>query len=392
MRIGSPAVTPSLHNGRVGKVNARLSDTWDEPAELVPGLRQDEQDTQDQQTEARPARALDPRLLRTVFLDLVGRPPYPGEREEWSGKGLHQLLDSVLGGPEFWNHWFDDQLYYFLLIDNFRPANESAQEVPQKLAEGRLHVRDALHRIALSPTFDQRNPGADTFVTVVMEQICGIRVQNNTRELEIGKRVYDGSKGLFLGSHGDTQSDIVRIAIEHKKAARHFLQREFDRIVRSAPPKKDMGGWVRRLNRDPASYPGILREWMLSEGYNKRLDTPVLKSNRLFVRALFVDLLGRLPNDKEVEPMRNALDGLSDSRPLRSVLVRLLLDSGSVPLAKKAEIEDPTAWISGLFQRLLGRNATPEELKEFVTVFHMPECRPETILVALLSHAEYHKY
>ena len=116
-------------------MNARLPDAWVEPAELFSGSRPDGQDSQDPRTEARPARALDARLLRTVFLDLVGRPPYPGEREEWRGKGLHELLDEVLGGPEFWRHWFDDQLYYFLLIDNFRPANSAAQEVPAKLAE-----------------------------------------------------------------------------------------------------------------------------------------------------------------------------------------------------------------------------------------------------------------
>ena len=110
------------------------------------------------------------------------------------------------------------------------------------------------------------------------------------------------------------------------------------------------------------------------------------------MRAVFVDLLGRLPEPEEVEPLRNALDGLSDSRPLRSVLVRLLLDSGSVPIPEKSAIRDVTKWVAGLFPRFLGREATPEELTAFVLAYREPECRPKTILYAILSHAEYHTF
>ena len=116
------------------------------------------------------------------------------------------------------------------------------------------------------------------------------------------------------------------------------------------------------------------------------------KSNSLFVRCLFVDLLDRLPEDDELEPMRNALDGLADSRPLRSVVVRLLLESGRAAVPAKAAIEDPTRWIGQQFPRFLGREATPEELRVFVTAFHEEGCEPSTILYALLSHSEYQSY
>ena len=305
-------------------------------------------------TVARAARSMDHRVLRTVFQDLVGRPPYPAEYESWLGKGLAELLDELLGSQEFWHQWWGEQLYYFLLIDSFRPETESAREVPVKLTEGRLSVKDAVHRLALTSSFDLRNPGADTFVTVVMEQICGMTVQKATRDLEIGKIAYDGGSGRFLGRTAENQADVVRICVEHKKSSLHLLAREHERLIkRSADPRK-LGEWARQQHRDPFSYLSLVREWFMSDAYLDRLVTPVSKPNRLFIRGLFVDLLGRLPTDDEMEPMRYALDGLSDSRPLRSVLVRLLLDSGRATLPAKASLEDPTSWTNEQFQRLLG--------------------------------------
>lgn len=344
------------------------------------------------QTVARAARAMDHGVLRSVFFDLLGRPPFAAEYERWLGVGLPELLDQLLGSDEFWEHWWEEQLYYFLLIDTFRPETASIRSVPGKLSEGRMSVRDAIHRIALSSSFDQRNPGADTFVTVVMEQMCGITVQNTKRELEIGKTAYNGGTGRFLGHTAENQSDVVRICVEHKRAAQHMIAREYERLLRGPGEKSPLAGWARRLHKDSYAFLSIVREWFLSEAYLARLAEHASKSNRLYIRGLFVDLAGRLPREDEMEPMRYALDGLADSRPLRSVLVRLLLDSGTAEVPKKSEIDDPTAWIGGEFERLLGRRASEQELATFTSVFHEPECRPETILYALLSHAEYQQY
>ena len=60
---------------------------------------------------------------------------------------------------ELWGNWLDEQLYYFLLIDNFRPESESIRALPGELARGELDVVSAIHRIVLSPNFNQRNPG-----------------------------------------------------------------------------------------------------------------------------------------------------------------------------------------------------------------------------------------
>ena len=355
-------------------------------------MRQQDAARQEPGTEGRAGRRLEAHGLRSLFLDLFGRPPFPAERARWQGEERGKLLDALLGSEEFWRHWYEEQLYYYLLIDNFRPATETLLALAPKLTEARLSVLDAIHRIALSPTFDMRNPGADTFVTVVLEQIAGMQVQANRRELEIGKALYDGGEGLFLGRLGRGQSDVVRIAVESKQAARALLAREYQRLLHAEAPRDELARAARELRKDPYVYLELLRGWLDSQAYDARLAHPSAIPNRLFVPALFVDLFERLPTDEEALPMRNALDGLSDSRPLRSVLVRLLLDSGRVPIPGEEELRDASGWVSGLFQRLLGREAGADELALFLRALASPDCRPTTILYALLSSPEYHRY
>ena len=347
---------------------------------------------QDVRTEATPARPLDDSALRALSFDLLGRPPLEAERAQWLGRSRDELVTSLLASHESWTQWVEEQLYYFLLIDNFRPENERVDSLPELLAAGRLDVRSAIHRIALSPSFDQRNPGADTFVTVVMEQLNGIRVQKNVRELEVGKQIYDGRPGTFLGKSGATQSDLLRIAIEDRSFAQSFLAREYRRVVRAEPDKASLADFVRRFQRDPSEFRAIFAGWFASPEWDARVRTRATAPNRLWIQALYVDLLGRPPQPDEARRLRTALDGLSDTGPLRAVLARVLIDSGTVKVPEKVTISDPTAWIAGLFRRLLGREATADELSEFVTVFHEPECRPQTVLYALVTHPEYQTY
>jgi hypothetical protein len=349
-------------------------------------------DDQDGRTVARPVFALDHHMLRTVCLDLLGRPPLPEEREAWSDKDLRDFLKETTSGREFWNHWLEEQLYFFLLIDNFRPVNEGVQMVPKKMFEGRLNPREAVHRIVLSPSFEMRNPGADTFVTVVMEQLAGMRVQKKLRDLEIGKALYDGKPGTFLEHRGDSQADVVKICVESKEFAREFVAREYTRMVHRDGSKKSLATWSRTFHKEPAVYRELVRGWFTSEGYMTRLKEQHPLSNRAFVNALHVDLLGRMPTREEAEPMREALDGLGDSAPLRSILARLLLDSGRVTIPSKAELTSRRDWATSLFPRFFGREGTTAELDAVCGALDEPSCKPSTILYALLSHPEYHRF
>jgi hypothetical protein len=337
-------------------------------------------------------RTLDAGLLRGLYLDLLGRPPLEAERAAWLGKDLAQGVDALLQGREFWEHWSEEQLYYFLLIDNFRPEADRVLAIPEDLHRGAIGVREALHRIVLSASFDQRNPGPDTFVTVVMEQLLGTTVQKEARELESGKRLYDGEPGTFLGQKGASQADVVRIAIEQRDCILRFLEREYRRILRADPPEREVGGWARRLDSEPLAYGALVRDWLASPAYRPPGTEKIPQPNRLYVRVLYTDLMGRAPQAEEERRMRAALDGLADPGPLRSVLARLLLDSGAPAAPDKAGLPDSAAWIRGLFERLYGRAPDESELAAFESAFADPECRTATVVYALVSHPEYPTY
>ncbi len=336
-----------------------------------------------------PSDPLDHGSLRCLFLDFFGRPPFAGERSTWIGGPRSALVDSALPSREFWQSWLDEQLYYFLLIDNFRPTTESVRAIPAQLAEGEIGVLEALHRICLSSSFDRRNPGPDTFVSVVMEQLLGLEVQRSVRELEIGKKIYDGAKGTFLGRPGSSQADVVHTAMGDRRAVRHLLQREYERWMRKPPLEGDLSTWTGTLVRDPLALRSILSEWFRSKAYEARLETRVPLPNRLFIRALYVDLLDRMPDEDEAERLRSALDGLANAGPLRSLVARLILDSGKTPIPERALILDAEAWVRGLFERLLGRSPRATELGAFLEAYADPACRTGTVLYAIVSHPEY---
>lgn len=333
-----------------------------------------------------------PRELRSLCMDALGRPPTSAERTRWSALSAHELVDALVPSAEFWERWYEEQLYYFLLINNFRPQTERLNACAADLHAGRLDVRAAIHRIGLSSSFEQRNPGADTFVTVVLEQLAGLDVQKSTRELAIGKKVYDGAPGNFLGRAGTTQADVVRIAVESASFERHYLAREHERIVHAKADARELAAWIVRFHADPRAYSEIVREWLKSPAYSQRLVAGVVQENRLFVRSLYVDLLDRVPTSAEAEPLREALDGLADPAPLRSVIARLLLDSGKVVLPAREALATPAPWIEGLFARLLGRAPTDEERAAFVGALSEPACRAQTVVYALVSSAEYARY
>ena len=335
---------------------------------------------------------IDVHALRTLCLDLLGRPALRAEHARWSTLERGALIDELLAGHEHWQHWYEEQLYYFLLINNVRPESERLAAIPADLEKKRLDVREALHRIALSASFDQRNPGADTFVTVVLEQVAGLEVKKSVRDLEVGKKIYDGAEGSFLGASGRTQADIVRIAIESHTASQHFLRREHERLLHARPEPKDLSTWSASFERDPSSYPALVRAWLMSAAYDARLARPVLLENRKFAKALFVDLADRIPAFEEADPLREALDALADSAPLRAVTARLLLDSGKAKLPSKTELADSGAWARGLIARLLGRLPRAGEVEAFAAVLAEPEARPETVLYAMVSSPEYSRY
>ena len=336
----------------------------------------------------------DRRHVRALHLDLVGRTPTPDELETVAAgqASPETLARHLLRSREFWEQWYEDELFYFLLVDNARPDDAAGPDsIPWRLADGKLDLCGAVTEIVSGAAFNRANPGNDTFVSVVLEQLLGVDVQRQPALLEAGKKLYDGKPATLYGESGDSQSDVVRIVVRQPAFERRLVERQYRRIVGRDATGKELERWAAALREQPASFPDLVQEWVLSPAYAERLGTLRGKTDLQFIRGLYVDLTGEPPDPTDLRRLRGALGTVADSGPLRAVIARSLLDRQAEELPKKAEL-DPGAFVDESFLRFLGRPPSTAERAEFLAVFGEPDCQPATLLRALVTHPEYQSY
>jgi hypothetical protein len=329
--------------------------------------------------------------LRRLYVDLVGRPPLPAEVEAGLRLPKEEVVAKLVASEEHHALWYEDELFYFLLLDDFRPADERLQALPKRLASGDTDVREAIGEIVRSQWFTARNPGNDTYVTVVLEQLLSITVQKEPGLLEAGKRMYDGYASTVFGRRGSSQGDFVDIVFDQPGLATTYVARHARRLLGSDLPKKDVAAFAERFRAAPRSFARIEQEIVLSQAWEDALQKGRRKTDQQFIRGLYQDLFGRAPTYQEMRNVRNATQALADPVGIRSVIIRTILDSGAVALPAKAEV-DASAWITGRFRALLFRDPSPNELKTFTETWKSKACNPATILHAILTGPEYQHY
>jgi len=342
-----------------------------------------------------PAPALDlhqPRHVRALYLDLLGRTPDRDELELAQASTPELLARHLAGSAEFWEHWYEDELYYFLLIDNARPPELSgADSLPGRLSQGSIGLRDAEREIVGSQAFHRANPGNDTFVTVVLEQLLGLNVQKETALLAAGKRMYDGQPAVMFGEQGNSQADVVSIAARQPAFLQRLVERQHQRLVGRPAAHQDVVAWSHALDDASADLPALAARWVTSPAYAARLGTLRPKTDAQFIRGLFVDLTGRPPTRDELQRLRGALSAMADAGPLRSVIARALIDEHEADLPRR-DGADIGALVDESFRRYLGRDPGPDERADFVKLCADPACRPATIVQAVVTHWEYQYY
>lgn len=331
------------------------------------------------------------RMVRALYLDLLGRTPHGIELMMASGVDRNALARRLVGSLEFYETFYELELFYFLLLDNFRPRTPTLESIPARLFNAQIDVRDAIQEIVISQYFNARNPGNDTFVSVILEQLLEITVQDDVRLLEAGKKMYDGNKIRVFGELGDNQSDLVRIVLDRPDFTRVLLQRHYRRLVGAEPHAADLDRWAALLAEDGRTYSMIVLEWVASDAYAAAIAGRRPKTDFMWIRSLFVDLLERKPTFAEFRNFRNAMQALSDSSALRSVLAKVILDSGRVALPTRQQV-DPTAFIDEQFRRLLGRAPSADEMKLFLDELGGPIGDPGILIHAIVSSVEYQRY
>lgn len=355
------------------------------------------------------------RATRQLFLDLRGRTPTPDELTELAPLPWSERVDRLLDDDATWQNWLDEEAFYFLLIDQFRPVSDRIVGLPAGLRDGRSTFRDAHQMLALSAEFNARNPGNDTYCTVVLEQFLGIEVQKNVKLLETAKAAYDGKLQRLFDRPVRTQSDVVAATLDQPAYVDLFLRRMARRYLGQEVPAPEHAAAAALLAADPRQFRNVLREWLLSPRYTGPDRGPRAKSDHQFIRSLFVDLLGRPPSYEEFRNMRNALQALADPTPLRGVLAKVLLDSSAALPPSDPAALPATAPVAGtpgatsdgsgaatdarrrvpvieLFHRLLGRDPSTRELDTFLAVLAEPGATWRTAAMGLMNSPQYALY
>lgn len=331
-------------------------------------------------------------LLRRLTLDVLGRTPSQAEVSSYLDAPVGVVVPRLVMSLEAMQVFVEEELFYFLLLDNFRPKTESIVALPKRLAEGKATAHDALTEILLSTGFSLRNPGNDTFVTVVLEQCLGMTVQDakNKPALVAGKQLYDGKKGRFLGQEGESQADVVRIVVGHEGFTRCLLDRHHKRLFATPLGDADKEA-VARVHADRRGFFPLLTEWLASETYESGLAQKRAKSDHQFIRGLYMDLLGRTPAYDELRNMRNALQAMAEPAPLRAVVAKVILDSekAKVPQLEAGKVQE---FVAECFVRYLGRAPGQSEGPAFVRALQEGAVTPVHVVRALVGSVEYQYY
>jgi hypothetical protein len=329
------------------------------------------------------------RFLQRLSFDVLQRSFSPAERNAWLDAEVATVVPRLVQSREAMAAWFDEEIYYFLLLDNFRPRGEAIELVPARLQKGELTARDAIGELLLSTGFSLRNPGNDTFVTVVLEQCLGYRVQDQKTKpiLAAGKKLYDGQKGRFLGAEGQNQADVVQIALRHPDFSKHLLARHRARLLGGAVDAAECA----RVHQDFRQFFPVLAQWLASDAYAAAAALKKPKTERQFLRGLYMDLLERAPTFDDLRLLRNAMQSMADPAPLRAVVAKVMLDSGQAklpPCARGAE----AAFVRDCFARYLAREPSPKETATFVTSLQQDGAQPVHVVRALVASLEYQLY
>lgn len=335
------------------------------------------------------------RFLRRASLDILQRTPSPAELRTYLGAPVGMVVDRLYGLREAMEVWLEEELFYFLLLDNFRPETRAIKTLPERLEAKKSDVRSATLEIILSTSFSLRNPGNDTFVSVVLEQCLGMTVQdkNNARVLEAGKKMYDGHKTRFLREVGSTQADLIDIVMRQRGFTQHLLDRHHERLFGRPLPQRDPAAEavVDRVHQDFGQFFAVLSEWIASEDYRAALAKKKPRSDRQFIRGLYMDLLERRPTYEEMRNMRNAMQSMADPTPIRAVMAKVMLDSGRAKLPE-LKADEANDFVRRCFLRYLGREPGQEELPAFAQTLAQPGATATHVVRALVGSAEYQYY
>ena len=326
------------------------------------------------------------RRVRRLYLDVLGRPPTPGEAlaEEW--RGPRELVKNVLLRAEAGRAWVEELCVWLGLIGDHRPRSDDARELALRIPAESLSPPVVEATLARDPAFLERHPPGAPLAHAVIGQLLGRTPSEE--EVEDARKL---AAGVPVERKGVTWHDSTSW-LDHVLSSEEFRRaatlRRLRRFLPAGDAKRAIEEALLSISEGEHAWRAFLQRELGKSTYLNRSRLRA-KGEVTLLRGLFLDLLERMPTDREMAALVTALRRMPSPTAAYAVIAKILIDSGHVPIPLLVHIKDAPAWIQDRFLRYLGRKASQAELKKFGETLLHPAGGPELVVLALVTSAEY---
>jgi hypothetical protein len=325
--------------------------------------------------------------IRRLYLDVLGRPPTPGEAVAEERRPYWDLVANVLLRAESGRNWVEDATDRLGLVDDLRPSGDEAGALALRIPAENVAPAAAEAILVRDPSFLRAHPPGRTLAEAIARRL--LDRAPTPEELAAAQALAEGRPAEVpgLGAVADGGQWLERV-IASEEFAKAAVRRWLARWLPSGPVEKNLNAALLAIRNGPAAWRKFQETLLLSPDYLGRREL-LPKRKLTFLRSLFWDLLERRPTDRELVALARAVDLLPGASAPYAAVAKVLVDSGQVPIPLLVDIEDAPAWIIDRFLRYLGRRPTPAELKGFGQALLDPLGGPELVMLALLTSPEY---
>jgi hypothetical protein len=377
------------------------------------------------------------KLTRAVYIDLLGRGPTEEEMARDSAKPPAELVRELCGRYEFWDWFYEQELFHLDLTDNYRPISEEDPEyhylgIPAMLNNRKITWVEALRQVLHGVYFHAKNYGDEDYPRGLWFALYGADIldepipANKDPILEIARNMYTEGKILedpnelkdpkakkkpvakkvakewpLFGKNGKNRADLLDICLAQPRFVETFVRRVYKRYTGMDPTQAEVDtsvkmlqeGWKPRKEgtRANEALPQVVAMWCTGDRYLAKLREYRRKNDAAFIRTLYVDLLNRTPEFHEFWGAYRIIRSLSDNEPLRSIVATMMVDSDESDIPTKAEIVRDE-WIKETLMKLYCRAPKGAEVQGLDVILRDAACTTKTLVRALVTHPEYQFY
>jgi hypothetical protein len=332
----------------------------------------------------------DVQRIRHLFLVAVERTPLPQEFSDALARPHEEALDALLLSSEPWRAWLSALVLRFLGPTGGLALAPRIDELAEELVGDSADFKDAILSIALSDAVRVQYPTPYTFVRRVLVVFIGEQALEDADLLSNAERMASGERAVVFGARGSTREEFVSIVANEPAFFRWQVRHEGERLLGRPPEGRDLTRGAMRLAADPATFKDIRSDWL-----RKEIAAPPtarrIKTDGQLLRGLWVDGFARLPTPEEEESLRRAAMALDGPVSLRRLLCGLVARSADLQVPSLVDSE-PNDWCRRQVHRLLGRDATEEELSVLMGLLQDERRGPAAVIGALLRHPDYGTY